>query len=295
MTTELARPIDGASAKALELVVMDGDLGRLTAPERLEYVARVCESLGLNPLTRPFDYIRLNGKLTLYARKDATEQLRRLRKVAITKLEKERIDDVYCVTAYAQDADGRTDVATGIVTIGRQNGDNLANAMMKAETKAKRRVTLSICGLGMLDDAEVESIPGAVREPIDEAKVVVVQPPQKPDPRLEPTEPTPTTPDDIGREFDEAVPGAATEAAPKPEHIAELGEMLGELEYLQGKKAESIAWPPDKVRKVLHARIAEWSRQTGTRITLKEAMDRSLIKTGEIIDGLKAAKARGES
>jgi hypothetical protein len=33
--------------------------------------------------------------------------------------------------------------------------------MMKAETKSKRRVTLSIVGLGMLDESEVDSIPGA--------------------------------------------------------------------------------------------------------------------------------------
>jgi hypothetical protein len=29
---------------------------------------------------------------------------------------------------------------------------------MKGETKAKRRVTLSICGLGLLDETEIESI-----------------------------------------------------------------------------------------------------------------------------------------
>jgi hypothetical protein len=38
----------------------------------------------------------------------------------------------------------------------------LANALMKAETKSKRRVTLSICGLGFLDETEADSIPGAV-------------------------------------------------------------------------------------------------------------------------------------
>ena len=37
-------------------------------------------------------------------------------------------------------------------------GEQLANAMMKAETKAKRRVTLSICGLGLLDETEVEDV-----------------------------------------------------------------------------------------------------------------------------------------
>jgi len=33
---------------------------------------------------------------------------------------------------------------------------------MKAETKAKRRVTLSICGLGLLDETEVETVSTAV-------------------------------------------------------------------------------------------------------------------------------------
>src|SRR6202020_1247291 len=32
-------------------------------------------------------------------------------------------------------------------------------AVMKAETKSKRRVTLSICGLGILDETEIETIP----------------------------------------------------------------------------------------------------------------------------------------
>jgi hypothetical protein len=39
----------------------------------------------------------------------------------------------------------------------------------KAVTKAKRRVTLSICGLGMLDESEVASIPGARTSGVDPA------------------------------------------------------------------------------------------------------------------------------
>jgi hypothetical protein len=35
---------------------------------------------------------------------------------------------------------------------------------MKAETKAKRRVTLSICGLGLLDETEVETVPKPVMD-----------------------------------------------------------------------------------------------------------------------------------
>ena len=51
------------------------------------------------------------------------------------------------------------DESTGAVTVGDLKGDALANALMKAETKAKRRVTLSIAGLGWLDETELDPIP----------------------------------------------------------------------------------------------------------------------------------------
>jgi hypothetical protein len=56
-------------------------------------------------------------------------------------------------------ANGRTDESTGAVPIKGVHGEALANAFLKAETKAKRRVTLSICGLGLLDETELETIP----------------------------------------------------------------------------------------------------------------------------------------
>ncbi len=37
--------------------------------------------------------------------------------------------------------------------------------MMRAITKAKRRATLSICGLGLLDESELDGIPEA--RPLD--------------------------------------------------------------------------------------------------------------------------------
>lgn len=150
-------------AGLLERVVVGGDLSGMTAPDRVAYYSKVCESLGLNPLTRPFEYITLNGKLTLYARKDATEQLRKRDKVSVSIVGRELVEDVYVVTARATLPDGRTDESIGAVSVGGLKGENKANAMMKAETKSKRRVTLSICGLGMLDETEVETIPGAVR------------------------------------------------------------------------------------------------------------------------------------
>jgi hypothetical protein len=45
------------------------------------------------------------------------------------------------------------------VALGTLKGDALANALMKCETKAKRRVTLSLASLGWLDETELDTIP----------------------------------------------------------------------------------------------------------------------------------------
>ena len=156
-STELMNP---QSAEMLEKVIVDGDLSKLSATQRLDYYMQVCKSCGLNPLTKPFAYIRLNGMLTLYARKDATDQLRKIHGVSVTKLTREDTEDTIAFTAEGHDATGRTDVEIGAVSRKDMRGD-LSNVIMKAATKAKRRFTLSICGLGMLDETEVETIPDA--------------------------------------------------------------------------------------------------------------------------------------
>ena len=53
----------------IEQVMISGDLSGLQPQQRTEFYKRVCDSVGLNPLTQPFAYIRLNGKLSLYAKK----------------------------------------------------------------------------------------------------------------------------------------------------------------------------------------------------------------------------------
>jgi len=119
----------------IERVLMMGDLSKLTPDQRLSYYNATCKSLGLNPLTRPFDYIALNGKLTLYAKRDCTDQLRKIHKVSIREVRAQKVDDLYVVVCSAEDADGRTDQSTGAVNITNIKGEALANAMMKAETK----------------------------------------------------------------------------------------------------------------------------------------------------------------
>jgi hypothetical protein len=161
-------------------LVIKGDLAGLSSEQRVEYYKRFCEHLGLNPVTQPFSIIRVQGREILYATKMATDQLRTLRGVSITSLTGDIVGDCYRVTAVGHDKGGRTDAATGVVTIGNLKGDALANATMKAETKAKRRLTLSLCGLGMLDESEIETIPGA------ETVVKLIEPKEKKPQKVDP-------------------------------------------------------------------------------------------------------------
>lgn len=157
----------------IESVLIRGDLSKLSDEQRGSYYLKVCDSVGLNPLTKPLEYMVLNGKTVLYAGKNCAEQLRSNHKISIEISEREFKSDVYIVTAKATLPSGRVDESTGVVATVGLKGDQMANALMKAETKAKRRVTLSICGLGMLDETEVDSIPEAKKlsiseEPTDE-------------------------------------------------------------------------------------------------------------------------------
>jgi hypothetical protein len=163
-STALAAPAQSLPPEVVEKVVLGGDLSELDAAQRAEYYAAVCRSLGLNPLTKPFEYLTLNGKLRLYALRDCADQLRRLHGISIYIANRERMNDIYVVTARAKDRQGREDESTGAVPLGNLRGDALANALMKAETKAKRRVTLSIAGLGWLDETELDTISQAFRD-----------------------------------------------------------------------------------------------------------------------------------
>lgn len=182
----------------MEQVLIRGDLSKLTVEERGEYYTAVCTSVGLNPLTKPFEYITLNGKLRLYALKDCTDQLRSIHGISVTELVESEREGVFIVKAKVANAQGRTDVSTGAVNIAGMKGEALANSLMKAETKAKRRATLSICGLGLLDETEVEDIPDSAKSaPRDSAPprqvqpiIHQVEPPKKaPDAIVQPSEP----------------------------------------------------------------------------------------------------------
>jgi hypothetical protein len=151
-------PVD-APIEIIGNLVLENDLSTMKTADRVKYYMNLCKSMKLNPMTKPFDLIKLNNKLTMYANKNCAEQLRQNHNVSVIDQKTEKIDDVVLTTVKVQNGSGRTDTGTGAVNVKGKSGDDLANAIMKSETKAKRRATLSICGLGMSDETELETIP----------------------------------------------------------------------------------------------------------------------------------------
>lgn len=157
-------------------LILNGDLSKLAANDKVRYYNGYCERMGLDPFTKPFDILRLNGREVLYCTRSGTQQLNKLHSVSHLITSRELIESVgvYQVTSKASLPDGRCTESIGAVNITGLKGEAYANAIMKAETKAKRRATLDLLGLGVLDESEADSIPNA--EP---ASIALVQEPQE--------------------------------------------------------------------------------------------------------------------
>ena len=161
----LANPID--PARVVEQVALKGDLKALTPAERVQYFQAICDSVGLNPLTHPFNFLETrDGRLILYANKNCTDQLRFQHRISLSDPVLSGKDGCYVATVHAMMPNGTRDSDIGAVAM-PSSADDRANAMKKAITQAKRRVTLSICGLSALDESEVDQVPGAQRQLVD--------------------------------------------------------------------------------------------------------------------------------
>lgn len=147
-----------ADVDAIEKCVMYGDFSALTQEQRLYYMKNLCEDLGVDMRLQPFQWIILNGKLTPYAKKSCADQLHRIHNISLQITEQKIMDGVYVAQVRATLPDGRYDEDIGAVPIDGYVGDALANGFKKAVTQAKRRVTYSIVGLGMLDETEIAQI-----------------------------------------------------------------------------------------------------------------------------------------
>lgn len=184
------RTQDDATAAWMEKVIVGRDLSQLTPSERLSYYNAVCEQHGLKTVPPPFDYLNLGDKLVLYANKDCAAQLRGIHGVSFSQPHITYPQDLVVVTINGTDSSGRSDTEVAAVPVTKEGGEwktassgkryfqgngvfapmnpeDRANALMKCLTKAKRRLTLSLAGLGLLDETEIETIPKARKVDVD--------------------------------------------------------------------------------------------------------------------------------
>lgn len=160
----------------VEQSLIEGNLANLTPEKRVQLYMATCKSLKLNPLTKPFCYILVSDwendteKLILYAARNCTDQLRAIYGITTVpgSLKQWREEGMLKASISMRMRSGRTDSDIGIIPMERYSkkrgqyklqGLSLANAEMHVVTKAKRRATLSLCGLGgIVDETELDTM-----------------------------------------------------------------------------------------------------------------------------------------
>jgi len=143
-------------------IIIDGDLSRLHPSDKVLYYRGYCERLGLDPFTKPFDLLRLQGREVLYLTRSGAQQLNKMHGVSHQIISRELMAEpgIFQVIARATLPDGRFTESMSAVSIANLKGEQYCNALMKAETKAKRRSTLDLLGLGILSEEEAVTLPG---------------------------------------------------------------------------------------------------------------------------------------
>jgi hypothetical protein len=153
-------------------LILDGDIAALNNRQRVDYYVYRCRTLLIDPAEQPFALIKLDGKLTLYPKKECAQALTRIHRLSVEIMSRDiDADGFMTVCARAKRPDGSfvdddgvldlktVDVVGGLNEYGKKiKGIGIANARMKCSTKAKRRAVLGLCGLG---GADVEDIAGA--------------------------------------------------------------------------------------------------------------------------------------
>lgn len=154
-------PVDVVDDATMLVLVAGGDCSRLTPAQKLSYYHARCSAAGLDPRTQPFQFVRMQNKEILYCLKGGTDQLSAKHGIVVEIITQGTEAGIRTVTVRGRTRDLRQTDEIGCVSVAGLAGDALCNAYMKAVTKAKRRCVLSLCGLGMMDETELETVASA--------------------------------------------------------------------------------------------------------------------------------------
>lgn len=136
------------------------DLERLSEEERQQYYLAACEYLHIPPELNVLAFHWMDQgdgarKLVLYAKKGATDIIRENLGISVIDLKKDNGQGEVTWIAKGQNKAGRIEMSSGSKSTEGLRGRELESAVMWAQTKALRRMTLQFVGGGILDETEI--------------------------------------------------------------------------------------------------------------------------------------------
>lgn len=141
------------------------DLADLDEDQRRKYYRDACKFFGVPDNLNLLAFIKMvpddgsKPRTVLYAKKGATDIIRQNRGITTLELTRDSVElpGIISYLAVGKDKTDRVERAVGAVGIEGLSGKRLASAVMTAQTRAIRRMTLQFVGGGILDEAEVEA------------------------------------------------------------------------------------------------------------------------------------------
>jgi hypothetical protein len=228
------------------------DLNTASIEQLDAYRATVAKTMNIDPLM--LDYIWMNDPETglrnrvLYAKRGAAEVLRHELNISVTGLTLAESNGWVMFTATGKIPAGRQEMAVGAAFLEGRKGDKLAHAVMTAQTRAIRRLTLQFVTGGILDESEVQAQsdlagPSAASSAALAGSPLVVPPP------LAPTAINAAPGKDITPQLTPNTPDAAVTPPQTPEEFSAAQQALRDE-----AKAQLDANPPAKAKRTRKSR-----------------------------------------
>ena len=158
VSNELQQVDQLTQAKDIADFLITGNLASFSKEKQIELMVNICKEVGVSPVLRPLQLINFQGKSIWYLSASGAEAIASKLGIVIETIEEKELLDkgVAMIKVKGTLPSGRTDTATAYLSIGSTNlkgetttlkGEAYANAMMKLESKARRRLIVRLAGL----------------------------------------------------------------------------------------------------------------------------------------------------
>jgi len=239
-----------------------GDVSSVPREALLRYIFLFCERVGISPLAVPFSLVKTQGGMRLVANRNFYDAVASKFSVSRECVAEGFFEGtkLYFTRYRATTPDGRATEDMALVDTAGLNGNDLANAIMKAHTKGRNRVTRAHLGFPFPDESEAETVPDASVVGIDDVPGGHNGEPQQDEAVLKPEPPRPSREqikrihalahrlgmdENAYRAFMEQRFGVRSSKSLTPEHAEELAremaQMLREREQAQKQAREAEA------------------------------------------------------